>query len=235
MANFVTPTDARAHFITVGNPYFYILGKKDAIYYRNEKEEDLHTASDLLHDYLERNQDKSEISIFTFPELPKSGKVVQCKKEDGECFTYQRQFTIPEKQEFYGSANMMMQTMMRKLEESERKRDQQMEMMMALINSEDDEEVEEKADPNSIAGLIANPQVMNIMSTLIMNIFGNASANKPVAMAGTGTPVQPNKEVTQEELFSLVNQILAKGVTPDHLRKLIAMDDAKFTMILGML
>lgn len=237
MAMFNNPGDARSHFLVLDSPYFYIQGKKGVIFYRNEKEDDVDRASDLLHDFLERNQDTSEMTICTFKELPKSGKVVQCKIEDGDSFTYcnKRQFTVPEKQEFYGSANVMMQQLFKRLEESDRKRDEERQMFMQMLaEREDDQEIEEQSDPNSIAGLLQNPQVMAIASQLIMGIFGNKSEPvKPIAMAGTETP-QTQDEINAE-LTRLLNILFSKGLTLEHLRKLSEYNELKIKSLLMML
>ena len=59
-----------------------------------------------------------------------------------------------------------------------------------------------------------------------MGLLGNIlNKNKPGAIAGT---------ITQEDL-QLLQQLMNKGITTEHLRKLVAMDQNKIQSLLMML
>lgn len=236
MALYNSPLDAKTRLINSEAPFYYVKGKKkDMIYAKNEKEEDIDSAGELLYNFLNSIQDNTELEIYLFTELPKNGKVTSCNPLDGEAFTFKKKeiYDIQEKKEYYGSAHMLMQQMMQRLEERDRKQDERMELLLSMMDAEDDQEVEEKADPNSIAGLLTNPHFMQIASTFVTNLFNPNNAQKPVAMAGTET--KQSKQITQEELQSMVNQLFARGVTVEHLQKLIDMPDLKFKSLLMML
>lgn len=236
MALYNSPLDAKTRLIDSEAPFYYVKGKKkDMIYAKNEKEEDVENAGEMLYNFLNSIQDSTELEIYLFTELPKNGKVTSCNPLDGEAFTFKKKeiYDIQEKKEYYGTAHTLMHQMMQRMEERDRKMDERMELMLSMMDAEDDQEVEEKADPNSISGLLSNPHFMAIASTFVTNLFNPNNTVKPVAMAGTD-PKQSN-QITNEELTAMVNQLFAKGVTVEHLQKLIEMPDLKFKSLLMML
>lgn len=93
--------------------------------------------------------------------------------------------------------------------------------ILSKLNAQDlEDEEEEKA--TGIMGLIEKPEIQNF----ILGFIGNyMNKNKPGAIAGT---------ITQDDI-NLLQQLMNKGITTDHLRKLVAMDQNKIQSLLMML
>jgi hypothetical protein len=90
-----------------------------------------------------------------------------------------------------------------------------------------EEEVEEEEKPQSIlAGLMAQPQVQNMLMTIVGNIA--ASFMKP-----TSTPKLAGIE--ENNLEDILKVLFDKGVTTDDLAKLAAMEKTQISMLLTML
>ena len=93
--------------------------------------------------------------------------------------------------------------------------------ILSKLNAQElEDEEEDKA--TGLMGFIEKPEVQ----TMIMGLLGNIlNKNKPGAIAGT---------ITQEDL-QLLQQLMNKGITTEHLRKLVAMDQNKIQSLLMML
>lgn len=99
------------------------------------------------------------------------------------------------------------------------------------LTAMDMEEEQEPELDNSIIGLIKQPQIQQALIGFLGNMLTknrqpmNQDQQRPAAMAGT---------VTQHDI-QILQSLLNKGVTTDHLVKLDQMDQAKLTMLLNML
>ena len=93
--------------------------------------------------------------------------------------------------------------------------------ILSKLNAQElEDEEEDKA--TGLMGFIEKPEVQ----TIIMGLLGNIlNKNKPGAIAGT---------ITQDDI-NLLQQLMNKGITTDHLRKLVAMDEHKIQSLLMML
>lgn len=93
--------------------------------------------------------------------------------------------------------------------------------ILSKLNAQElEDEEEDKA--TGLMGFIEKPEVQ----TMIMGLLGNIlNKNKPGAIAGT---------ITQDDI-NLLQQLMNKGITTDHLRKLVAMDQNKIQSLLMML
>ena len=72
-----------------------------------------------------------------------------------------------------------------------------------------------------------NPEIQAMIMGGIGKIF-NMAGDKPVAVAGV-------TELNEDEVFSIVNSLMDKGVTIEHLRKLNEMSSMKLNSLLLML
>jgi hypothetical protein len=72
-----------------------------------------------------------------------------------------------------------------------------------------------------------NPEIQAMIMGGIGKIF-NLAGEKPVAVAGV-------TESDEDEVFTIVNSLMDKGVTIDHLRKLNEMSSMKLSSLLLML
>ena len=86
----------------------------------------------------------------------------------------------------------------------------------------------QETDKSPIGQMLANPQVQQALVSGLLGIAGNIFGNKTQQpMAGIG-------EIT-EEAVQILDSLLKKGVSIDHLRKLNAMSDTKLNSLLIML
>lgn len=98
-------------------------------------------------------------------------------------------------------------------------------ILTKLSADEFDDEEEEEGD--MISGLMKNPDIQAMIMGGIGKIF-NMAGDKPVAVAGV-------TELNEDEVFTIVNSLMNKGVTIDHLRKLDEMNSMKLNSLLLML
>jgi hypothetical protein len=101
-------------------------------------------------------------------------------------------------------------------------------MILTRLNEQDIEEIEEEEDApkDVISGLIKNPEIQAMIIGGISKLFN--INNKPVAVAGV-------TELNEDEVFAIVNSLMEKGVTIEHLRKLNEMSSVKLSSLLLML
>jgi hypothetical protein len=101
-----------------------------------------------------------------------------------------------------------------------------LESKIAGNENEFEEEEEEKESP--INALLNNPDVHQALVSGILGLVGGMfSATPPPAVSGIAG--------INEEAVEILNQLMNKGVTLDHLKKLAQMSDAKLKSLLIML
>lgn len=91
-------------------------------------------------------------------------------------------------------------------------------------DDDDDNDEPEQTQNDFLAGFINNPQMQSMLMGILANVF---TSNKPQPIAGI--------ESSADELHTVVSKLLEKGATLDDLKKLAEMNQAQFTMLLGML
>lgn len=257
MANITTPHQAKEQFLLLGNPFFFIKGKKDVVLLRNEKDANIDSASDLLYNWLNNDQDTGEMLICTFATVPKGG-ITKHKIEDGSGFYYQnkRTYTDENKQDYWATKKSglemqlidaferMEQRIEQRYAEKERRLDEKLDALLELNEAEDDEKVAKSVETNYLGAILGNPQIMSLITGLITNLTANFVTQpkqpiqpiKPTAMAGTETQTEPQQAMEpNEEIAKLIAQLFDKGLTIDHLRKLASMPQIKIQSLLMML
>jgi hypothetical protein len=101
-------------------------------------------------------------------------------------------------------------------------------MILSRLSAEDfEEEEEEEGEKDMISGLIKSPEMQAMIISGITKLF-NMGSDKSVAVAGV-------TELNEDEVFIIVNSLMNKGVTLDHLRKLNEMNSMKLNSLLLML
>jgi hypothetical protein len=100
-------------------------------------------------------------------------------------------------------------------------------ILTKLSADEFDEEEEGEDEGDVIGGLMKNPEIQAMIMGGIGKIF-NLAGEKPVAVAGVS-------ESDEDEVFTIVNSLMDKGVTIEHLRKLNEMSSMKLSSLLIML
>jgi hypothetical protein len=100
-------------------------------------------------------------------------------------------------------------------------------MILSRLSQEEFDEDEEEEENDVIGGLMKNPEIQAMIMGGIGKIF-NMAGEKPVAVAGV-------TESDEDEVFTIVNSLMDKGVTIEHLRKLNEMSSMKLNSLLLML
>jgi len=91
-------------------------------------------------------------------------------------------------------------------------------------DDEEEEEAEQPVTPSSIlAGMLQQPQVQQMLISMLGSIVNSFSAPKVQHVSGT------------QDIEQIVQTLFSKGVTADDLAKLAAMPQAQITMLLSML
>ena len=101
-------------------------------------------------------------------------------------------------------------------------------MILTKLSADEFEDEEDDDDENDmIGGLIKKPEIQAMIMAGIGKIF-NLADDKSVAVAGIS-------ESDENEVFTIVNSLMDKGVTIEHLRKLNDMSSVKLSSLLLML
>lgn len=100
-------------------------------------------------------------------------------------------------------------------------------ILTKLSADEFDENEDGENEGDVIGGLMKNPEIQAMIIGGIGKIF-NMAGDKPIAVAGV-------TELNEDEVFTIVNSLMDKGVTIDHLRKLNEMSSMKLNSLLIML
>jgi hypothetical protein len=234
MAQFHDIAALRRAFVRKGAPFYIVKGKKGDSIYINDEEADIETAADLLADDLKEIAETSELNIYSFKSLPKGGDIN--KATGGMLTTYQKKsiYSADEKIDYYkqqarGTDPALLELLKEIREDNKAMREEMAEqrrLQLELDAAEDDEEIEDSAESAGLGAILGNPAVQQILTALVTNIGANMVTQKPRAMAGVEE---------QPELNALIQQLLAKGVTVEHLRKLAEMPTIKIKSLLLML
>jgi hypothetical protein len=107
---------------------------------------------------------------------------------------------------------------------------EQNQMLVSRVSAlEADEDLEEEETEEGLAGILKNPEVQSMLIGAIGRfISGNTAA--PAAIAGI-----PKEESHHFECMQIVESLMEKGVTIDHLRALDKMSTTKLKNLLLML
>jgi hypothetical protein len=119
------------------------------------------------------------------------------------------------------SSNHRLESVLEKMMETQN-------MILTKLSADEfDEEEEGNDEGDMISGLMKNPEIQAMIMGGIGKIF-NLAGEKPVAVAGV-------TELNEDEVFTIVNSLMDKGVTIEHLRKLNEMSSMKLSSLLIML
>jgi len=96
-----------------------------------------------------------------------------------------------------------------------------------MMDDEDDDEEEQKPETLSqvIAGIIKQPQVMNVLLGALMGLGKGSAVPKSNVLAG----------VEVDEVSKSIEILFSKGVTAEDLQRLAAMDQGQINFLLSML
>jgi hypothetical protein len=96
---------------------------------------------------------------------------------------------------------------------------------------EEEEEVEE--DKGVIGNLLNSPHVQNLLISGLTTMLGNFAGVKPNETVATGLAGIDN--ANENEAIIILNSLMSKGVTVEHLRKLDQMSTVQLKSLLAML
>jgi hypothetical protein len=135
------------------------------------------------------------------------------------------------KPQYLGSVNNYQQNNLSRTEMLLEKLVEQNQMIVSRVSALEAEEdlEEEQPEEDGLAGILKNPEVQSMLIGAIGRfISGNAAA--PAAIAGI-----PIEESHHFECIQIVESLMDKGVTIDHLRALDKMSTTKLKNLLLML
>lgn len=95
----------------------------------------------------------------------------------------------------------------------------------ALEEQEHEEEEEEPEQKDTLGRIMENPQIQGLIMGLVDRFL--TGGGQPSAIAGIPGP--------NDDVMAIVNELMSKGVTLDHLKKLNEMNKAKLQSLLLML
>lgn len=249
MAMFSDLNKVRDWFVLNDVPFFVVKKGNDQLF-SNYSIDDVNASADNLINRLELIEDSSEYKIYQFAKIPK-GTASKLILDGAYCLSFARPkktYTPDEQSQYWksraiGGSDPAMLQLINDLRDDNRAMREQLNSVLKyqqeLDESDDDDDVADQSQPQDFFGsMMGNPAVQNILTNFLVNLGASLAPNmitkKPTAMAGTDTN-QSSSMDEQTELIHLVNQLLAKGVTIEHLRKLCAMPDDKINFLLGML
>ena len=116
-----------------------------------------------------------------------------------------------------GSVNSRLESMLEKMLENQN-------ILMQQMQDDDEDMVEQPK--SGIEGLINSPQMMSLLIAGVTKMF--KLDNQPTGIAGIN-------ETNANEAIELLSNLMDKGVTVDHLKKLNQMSNAKLQSLLIML
>lgn len=103
-----------------------------------------------------------------------------------------------------------------------------METQNLILSRLNEEQAEDEKQPQTgLAGILNNPQMQTLLMAGVSKLLG-IGGNQPAGMAGVD-------ETYENEAIVILNNLMQKGVTTDHLRKLDQMSNAKLQSLLLML
>lgn len=247
MAHHTKPSEVKKAFLRNGEdiamPFFLIKGKGGDTLYFNGTVDDMEEAAKRLESYCGDTQETNEIKIYQFATVPKAG-ITKAKPEDGVLIIYKGdKYTDAEKAEYWRNkatgANAtqtdpaLIAILSEMREDNKALRTEMAEirkLQMELDEAEDDDDIRDESQLG-LVGMLNNPGIQNLLMNFFTNLGANAATNqmnkqRPQAMAGVSDDA---------ELSKYVEQLLAKGVTVEHLKKLSEMSDIKIKSLLMML
>jgi len=99
----------------------------------------------------------------------------------------------------------------------------------AILTKLNEDELEEEPEQNTIGSLIMQPHIQALLIAGVSKLLGISGMEQPAAsLAGIN-------ETNENEAILILNSLMSKGVSVDHLRKLDAMSAVKLSSLLAML
>jgi hypothetical protein len=114
------------------------------------------------------------------------------------------------------------------------KMEETMNAILTKLNKEElEEEEEEPEDKGVIGNLLAQPHIQNLLIAGLTTMLGKFAGVEPTQQMATG--LAGIEDADTNEAIIILNNLMSKGVTIDHLRKLDQMGTVQLKTLLNML
>ena len=113
------------------------------------------------------------------------------------------------------------------------KMEETMNAILTKLNQDEIEEEEEPEDKGVIGNLLAQPHIQNLLIAGLTTMLGKFAGVEPTQQMATG--LAGIEDADTNEAIIILNNLMSKGVTIDHLRKLDQMGAMQLKTLLNML
>ena len=113
------------------------------------------------------------------------------------------------------------------------KMEETMNAILTKLNQDEIEEEEEPEDTGVIGNLLAQPHIQNLLIAGLTTMLGKFAGVEPTQQMATG--LAGIEDADTNEAIIILNNLMSKGVTIDHLRKLDQMGAMQLKTLLNML
>jgi len=113
------------------------------------------------------------------------------------------------------------------------KMEETMNAILTKLNQDEIEEEEEPEDKGVIGNLLAQPHIQNLLIAGLTTMLGKFAGVEPTQQMATG--LAGIEDANTNEAIIILNNLMSKGVTIDHLRKLDQMGAMQLKTLLNML
>lgn len=232
--------EVKKNFINCDYPYFLITDSKGEVLHKNDSEDSIESAADMISNFLNAIR-KGSSMIFVikhFKKVPSGGLK---KNSDPDCISsYKKKENYSDaERETYRGENPRMYDLMNEIREM-RQEIREMKLIQDLDDdSEDDEQIAGAVQPAGWLGaLLGNPQVQTVLTNMLTNVAANlvtptiqtmnnnTTYQKPQTLAGTGG--ESGQQITLERIIEI---LFSKGVTIEDLYKLSQMTPKKIATL----
>jgi hypothetical protein len=101
--------------------------------------------------------------------------------------------------------------------------------ILTKLNADELEEEEEAPESNTLGSLIMQPHIQTLLIAGVSKLLGiSGMEQQPASIAGI-------EDINENEAIIILNSLMSKGVSLDHLRKLDAMSTTQLKSLLAML
>jgi hypothetical protein len=225
-AMYKNPEDVKRNFLRNGLPFFLVVDSKNEIIWKNDYEDILEDAAEMLFDDLKtiREYNSAIYTIRHFAKVPNGGLK---KSSEADCISTYKQGVSDEARESYNTDKFALQNEMIRTLKMMQEDMQQLKMRLELEDSEPDEKIENEMSGVGLVGrVLENPQVINLLTNVCANLFtNNIAPNQIKALAG----------VENDTLENIIEKLFNKGVTVEDLNILANKPENEIKFLLTLL
>jgi len=207
------------------SPYYSVwVNRKQLLFSWND--DDMEAGRSKLEDDLaaiEQNNNNDLIIIKLHPKKDKAGYITDKTPIYGSLVCRASELERPNygMQQIGGYSSKMENVLERVLETQN--------AILTKLNADELEEEEEAPESNTLGSLIMQPHIQTLLIAGVSKLLGiSGMEQQPASIAGI-------EDINENEAIIILNSLMSKGVTVDHLRKLDAMSTTQLKSLLAML